>query len=516
MSEKSAIVKVIVAGDSSGGQKAMQDMADKSEKVGSHVSGIVGKLAGAFAGFQAVSFLKDSVDEFTQDQKAAEQLKNVLENTTHATQAQVDSVEKWIGKTQNATGILDDHLRPALQNLVVATHDVGEAQSLMNGVMDIATAKGLDVETVSAAVAKAHAGNTGALQKLGIATKDASGKTLTFDEIMKNANKTFGGATATNATTAAGKMAIFHARVSDLQGEIGAKLVPVLGALATFVGNVLVPGIESVVGWLSKAADFVVKNKEYFIALGVGILAALVPAFIAWAASAGAAAIATIAAAAPVIAIGAAIAALVAGIIYAYNHFGLFRSAVDAVKDAMLFYWNNVLKPVASFIVDKVVPAIVAIVTKLAEWGLKVLDIGKTIGGFIGDVVGWFIDLPGKIGNAMSSVASFITAPFRSAFNSVAGLWNRTIGNLSFSVPDWVPGIGGKGFSFPKIPQLAQGGIIKARPGGTLVNIAEAGRDEAVVPLDRMQGNTINVHVQTNADAWRIAREVAWKMKTAF
>jgi hypothetical protein len=78
-------------------------------------------------------------------------------------------------------------------------------------------------------------------------------------------------------------------------------------------------------------------------------------------------------------------------------------------------------------------------------------------------------------------------------FNGIADLWNNTIGKLSFKVPSWVPGIGGKGFEVPNIPKLADGGIVT---GPTLALIGEAG-PEAVVPLDRaggMGGVTINVN----------------------
>lgn len=50
------------------------------------------------------------------------------------------------------------------------------------------------------------------------------------------------------------------------------------------------------------------------------------------------------------------------------------------------------------------------------------------------------------------------------------------------------------------IPQMAEGGIVRSRPGGTLVNIGEAGRDEAVIPLSKMgstgSGNTYYVSVE--------------------
>jgi len=88
---------------------------------------------------------------------------------------------------------------------------------------------------------------------------------------------------------------------------------------------------------------------------------------------------------------------------------------------------------------------------------------------------------------------------YKSLFNGIASLWNRTVGRLSFSIPDWVPGIGGKGFSVPKIPLLAEGGIVT---DPTLAMIGERG-PEAVIPLNRANvgGNiTVNVY-STLADA---------------
>ena len=37
------------------------------------------------------------------------------------------------------------------------------------------------------------------------------------------------------------------------------------------------------------------------------------------------------------------------------------------------------------------------------------------------------------------------------AFKGIAAIWNNTVGRLSFTIPDWVPLLGGKSFSMPKI-----------------------------------------------------------------
>jgi hypothetical protein len=72
---------------------------------------------------------------------------------------------------------------------------------------------------------------------------------------------------------------------------------------------------------------------------------------------------------------------------------------------------------------------------------------------------------------------------FKTVFNGIARAWNGTVGKLSFSIPDWVPGIGGKGFDMPDIPMLANGGIVT---GPTLALIGEGNGPEAVIPLSRM------------------------------
>lgn len=102
----------------------------------------------------------------------------------------------------------------------------------------------------------------------------------------------------------------------------------------------------------------------------------------------------------------------------------------------------------------------------------------------VDNAVGYFRSLPGRIAQGLKNIGAIVSGPFKAAFNAIARLWNSTAGKLSFTAPDWVPGLGGKGFSLPKLPQLAEGGIVRARRGGTAAVLAEGGQDEAVIPLD--------------------------------
>ncbi|WP_079086346.1 hypothetical protein [Streptomyces silvensis] len=105
------------------------------------------------------------------------------------------------------------------------------------------------------------------------------------------------------------------------------------------------------------------------------------------------------------------------------------------------------------------------------------------------------------IRSASSSASRFLKPLFKGVVNAfsspvvalVKGL-NILIGamnRIKFKVPGWVPGLGGKGFGFdlPRIPvpHLAEGGVVRARSGGTLALVAERGEHEAVIPLSKLE-----------------------------
>ena len=50
-------------------------------------------------------------------------------------------------------------------------------------------------------------------------------------------------------------------------------------------------------------------------------------------------------------------------------------------------------------------------------------------------------------------------------FNGIAAVWNNTVGKLKFTIPSWVPLLGGKSFAMPKIGGSSEsgGGLTSAR-----------------------------------------------------
>ena len=83
-----------------------------------------------------------------------------------------------------------------------------------------------------------------------------------------------------------------------------------------------------------------------------------------------------------------------------------------------------------------------------------------------------------------NSTAQNLT-PGETPINYIIDALNSFISGINkIKIPDWVPAVGGKGINIPKIPKLAQGGIVD-KP--TYAMIGEAGK-EAVMPLERNTG----------------------------
>lgn len=114
----------------------------------------------------------------------------------------------------------------------------------------------------------------------------------------------------------------------------------------------------------------------------------------------------------------------------------------------------------------------------------------------------FWLDLAKKCGNGLIS-------GFENAINGIIGLFEKMINwvvgglnKISFDIPDWVPGIGGKtfGFNIPEvkfgrvsIPRLAQGAVIPPN------------REFLAVLGDQKQGTNIEAPLQTIVDAFNIA-----------
>lgn len=431
-------VNIPITADTKKAQTAFKELELGAKNLGTSLGG-VNQLFGKFAQMAAgtailggvVKTLKDSATAAMEEESAVAKLTTVIQNNTDATDDQADAADKWLEKMQLQVGVSDDELRPAFQNLVAATKDVTKAQDLMSVAVDIAAGRGLSLETISVALAKAQNGNVAGLQRLGIATKDASGATLSFDQIMKNAAATYGGTAQAAADTTAGKIDRMKLAFGELKETLGTTLIPVISKVIDFIAKIAgyfqnlpepVQKIIMVVGLLSAGLAGV----GLVIGPLISSIGAIIPVMGALLG--------------PIGLVAAAIAAIIAIVVLCIKYHEEIKAALiaawEAIKDALSAAWNWI-KSTAETVWN-------AIKQFFKDWWPIILGI---MTGGVGLVVGLVIKnwdaikaKTAEIWNAIKSALSTVWTSIKDAFGK---LWDG-MKALWETASDWIKGIPGK------------------------------------------------------------------------
>jgi hypothetical protein len=333
---------------------------------------------GVAVGGMALSFLH-AAEESAQ---VSRQTVTAFENMGASAWTSVEQIEALSTSLSNQTGI-DDELIQSGQNLLLTfdqiQNRVGEGNDVFDrateAALDMSVALGTDMAGASQAVGRALQDPLKGLQRLqrqGVsfteqqrdqveAMMEAGDIAGAQSVILGELERQYGGSAEAQATASDRLSTIW----GNLQEQLGEKLLPLAEKFADWMADELPGAIEKAEKFVG---DLVDKGKEFTAWLedhGVTMKDAaqiiggvLVGAFVLWAASATAAALATLAAALPVILVTAAIGLLIAGLIYAYNEWDTFRNAVDTVwkflKDSV---WPN-LKEGARIVKDVLADAL--------------------------------------------------------------------------------------------------------------------------------------------------------------
>ena len=177
---------------------------------------------------QVADTLLDAAKAASADQKSMQLLNNQLKKNAGATEAQVKQNNKFIDTLSNQVGIVDDELRPAQARLARATGSVSKAQKLLKLSLDASVVSGKPLATVSAAMAKAFTGNTGALTKLFPELKKSK-------DLFGDLEKAVGGA----AIQQADPFSKFNVAMDNLKEKLGNVILPYL---SDFIDEMMKPG----------------------------------------------------------------------------------------------------------------------------------------------------------------------------------------------------------------------------------------------------------------------------------
>jgi hypothetical protein len=430
--------------NAAGLKQGVDDASNKLTGFQKTTEGVSKKLKLALGAVSFVAIVKgltDAAKAASEDQIAQDKLALQIKTSTDATDLQIKSNEAFITSMSKNAGVADDVLRPALANAVRGTGDLSKAQELLKIGLDGAAATGKPLETVMKALTQAQNGNTTSLYKMAPQLKATKGGVDDFAKSVAGA-----------AGTSASPFAKFSVALDEAKETIGAAFLPVLEKLITTLG----PLIDKIAPILAK------------------LIGALAP-------------------------------------------------IVTDLVDAFLPLIEAILPPVIDLLAA-LMPIISPLVKILTTFLVPIINIlagaFKILVSFITPILKGFASMGDGLKTAFSGIGNF----FKGIVNGLIGMFEgfinffidginiipKALNTIKFKVPDWVPFIGGKeiGFKVPvmshiKIPRLADGGLVMPSPGGSIVNVGEAGQAEAIIPLSKLSnmggGNTYVININRAA-----------------
>ena len=240
------------------GKKAFKAAETSTDKLSRSVKRLAGSLGVAFG----VRGIGRSIKAFAEDDKAAKALGQTLNNLGLAFGSSSATVNGYISRLEQQTGVLDDELRPAMDRFLRATMSVTKSQELLNLALDISAGTGKSLTQVSQSLQKGYLGQTQALGRLGVGLSKAELTSSSFEEIQQKLSVLFAGQASVAAGTYAGEIAKLQVAVNNAKETIGKGFVD---ALKSASGSNTIDPVISGIGKIANAFANLTRETGKFI-----------------------------------------------------------------------------------------------------------------------------------------------------------------------------------------------------------------------------------------------------------
>ena len=542
---RSKRLEIVIAGDASGGVRALGSIEGRLGKVGRSF-GRFGRAAaigiGAVGVAGAAAVIAVGRDLVNMERLLA-QTETVIRSTGGAANVSAEDVADLGQAIQDLSGIQQESVMEGA-NLLLTFRNVANEAGAGNDIFDqatmamtdMATAMGTDVSSQAIRLGRALNDPTAglaALTRVGVTFTDQqkdqvealmeSGDLLGAQKIiLRELNTEFGGSAAAFGETTAGQFARAKEQLGDMAETIVVRLmpaittavkwfredaIPAIQAFSDWVGPRLTAAFDTVVAWvranwpqIQTTISNVLTQVQTVVSTAVEFIRTLWAAF-------GDDIIGHVRRAWPLV------QQTIQGVMQVIQ--GIITTVGAIIRGDWGDIWNGIvqiLKGAWRVMVATIRTAINTARTVIgAAWQvIKNLTQGawegikNAVRSGVDGLMSIVRSIPGRIRSVASGMWDSITNGFRAAINAIVGLWNNfSITFGGYDIPGPGPNIPGFTIDTPDIPYLANGGIVT---GPTLAMIGEAG-PEAVIPLGRGgAGNTVTINIYGDADAQAITK----------
>lgn len=468
----------------------------------------IGFGALAYGATQAIQAAEAAQVADNRLQKIAESM-GIFGDETAAVTARLSAFAE---QTMKATAIDDEQIK-ATQAKLLTFKNLAQTADVVGGAMDRATLAAIDLAAAGFGSAETNAVQLGkALQDpiKGITALARAGVTFTAEEKEKIKALVESGKLLEAQNLVLGAIETQVGGTAEATATGSSKMTAAFGELTEKLGTALLPVFEAIVPVVMTLINFMQENTGAVIAIGVAfgaMAAAIIAVNLAMYAN-------------PISLIIAGIAALVVGVILLVNWLVQLAGGWDKITKGFM----EGLALIGEFFAETWV-SIQAVIKSVFDWlakswnttvqgvknGLTAMSqffgsVFEAIGdGIRGYINGWISIFEGFVNRVIGGLNGIISL----ANQALSAIASATGGAVNIKVPT---------VKTIKIPKLAEGGIVMPQPGGVIANLAEAGKPEAVIPLDRLGsfgGRSISVTVNAGlgTDGTRVGQLIVDEIK---
>ena len=222
----------------SGDIKNYEEALDKATKETEDLSGTLKEVAQASAAAFAVltAEIGLSVAAYKESQQVVNGLNQALQNQGIYSKSLSKEYQNQASELQALTGISDEAIVSAQTQLQGYLGQATASKQLTQSILDLATAKKIDLSSAAEVVGKAIDGNSAALKKMGVEVDENGTKQERLIEITEKLGQRFGGQ-AEAANKGLGSLNKMKESFGNLQEAIGERFAPIIEKVSTFFSN---------------------------------------------------------------------------------------------------------------------------------------------------------------------------------------------------------------------------------------------------------------------------------------
>ena len=181
------------------------------------------------------------------------------------------------------------------------------------------------------------------------------------------------------------------------------------------------------------------------------------------------------------------------------------KNTISSVLNTIKSIWSNIwngIKSTVTNIWNNISSTISNVINNIKNTISNVINSIKSVwdnvwNGMKNTITNVFNGIWNTIKGVINSILGGVEKMANGVINGINGMI-RALNNLSFDVPDWVPGLGGKKFGFNigtignvSLPRLAEGGYVKANTPQLAMIGDNKNQGEIVAPEDKIIENVI-------------------------